>query len=148
MPQERKQEPGRRHRAERLHRPREKRHGTGILETRIARERAEAVLGEPEVVVGRGMLRVNQDRAEEQQTARPETTVALFEEQVRLIGICIVDVEGDEENLADEMSVWRSVSAGVKGMMGRRQQRERSAVAVSRFETDVQREFARALSGR
>ena len=66
----------------------------------------------------------------------------------RLIGICIVDVEGDEENLSDEMSISSSVSAGVKGMTGRRQQRERRAVAVSRFETHVECEFARAPSGR
>jgi hypothetical protein len=42
---------------------------------------------------------------------------------VELIGICIVDVEGDEENLTDEMGISSSVSAEVKGMIGRRPQR-------------------------
>ena len=58
-----------------------------------------------------------------------------LDSSIHIRHLYLVDVEGDEENLTDEMSVWPSVSAGVKGMHVRRQQRERRAVAVSRFET-------------
>ena len=41
------------------------------------------------------------------------------------------------------MSIPTSVSAGVKRMIRRRQQRERGAAAVSRFETHMECEFFR-----